>query len=165
MDLTPLFNTEFLRNVLSTVTKQVPDQQFVQHVGSVDSWPALFQKGENAAMIFNTQYDGEPGEHWVAVFVHGNAAFTFDSLPQSFRKFPEPILDKLNKNQLELWHTNSDNLILQHPLFPFCGLYCLAFLDHMIKGKPFELCMENTLVNDVNVVAHMWPIIGQTFFL
>lgn len=135
------------------------DKSLLLHVGSVDSWPLNFELQNNAAMIFNTDYVGEAGEHWVAVFIDSarKEAYFFDSLPD--RPFPQNVLHKLGKIGLAIYNTNPQRHQFQQRLFPLCGIYCLAFLDHFSKNKPFRLCHNNTLLNDISVLDYVFPFI------
>lgn len=130
------------------------------HVGAVDSWPSDLVQGQtNAALIFNTHYTNQVGEHWVAVYIDGprNAAYLFDSLPD--RPFPQNVLSRLGKMNISAHDTNPARHQLQQRSSPLCGLYCLAFLDHISKRKPFLLCLDNQLSNDITVVDHVIPFI------
>jgi hypothetical protein len=162
MNLLPLFDTDFLFNVLSTVVEQ-SELAPLPHVGAVDSWPSQLTRGMSAAMIFNTDNASEPGEHWVAVFIHGplRRASIFDSLP--VRPFPYEVQHKLGEVCDSVVNVNPQRLILQQPDFPFCGLFCLAFLDHACTFKTFNLCVDSQLLNDVSVAEHVLPLIEKTF--
>lgn len=157
-NLISVFNTEFLRNVLTTLTNDVNPSVTI-HVGSVDSWPSAFSPHKNTAMIFNTDYIGEIGEHWVAVFIDclQKEIYYFDSLPD--RPFPQNVLYKLGKIGFAIHNTNPQRYQFQQRLLPLCGIYCLAFLDHFSKNKPFRLCYNNTLLNDITVLDHVFPFI------
>ena len=158
-----IINTDFLSRVLATISSVAPEN-LIQHVGSVDSWPALLFTGENAAMIFNTQFEEQPGEHWVAVYIDGTTqeAFIFDSMP--VEPFPQTIRSRLSMMGTTIRNTNSDNIILQNPLYPLCGIYCLAFLERAINGQSLNLCINNLVQNDITVLSIVWPFIGKTFF-
>ena len=116
-------------------------------------------------MIFNTQYETQPGQHWIAVFINGTMqeAYLFDSMP--LQPFPQLIRSRLSKLATTIHNTNPDNLVLQDPTSPLCGIYCLAFLEHISKGQTLELCANNQLKNDIDILAHMWPFIAKTFFV
>ena len=157
-----VFNTEFISDILKVIVSQV-SQHHVMFVGSVDSWPENLFENNNAAMIFNTEYENEPGEHWVGVYIDGNmrAGYIFDSLP--VRPFPQNVLNKLGKICDKVFNVNRERYVLQDPNFPLCGLYCLTFLERYSKNEPLLLCTENRLLNDINVLEHMLPYIVSTF--
>jgi hypothetical protein len=157
--LIELFDTGFMYNVLTTMTR---DAKLLRHVGAVDSWPINLTRSTSAAMIFNTDYPLEAGEHWVAVFIDGlkRTAYLFDSLP--VRPFPQNVLHKLGKMRVSVRNTNPERFNFQHPDFPLCGLYCLAFLDHISRNKPFHLCVDNQLSNDISVVKYVLPFIDDS---
>ena len=156
--LMSVFNTEFLHKLLVMIVNEVSEPHIV-FVGSVDSWPENLFKSKYATMIFNTDYENEVGEHWVAVYIDGKmkSAYIFDSLP--VRPFPQNIIKKLSKICNKIYDINPQRYILQRPDFPLCGIYCLVFLERYSKNQPFLLCPENRLLNDVNVLKHMLPYI------
>lgn len=161
--LLALFDTSFLQTVLTTILREVPAKHHVQHVGSVESWPMQLNRNNHAAMIFNTHYRNEAGEHWVAVYIDGatHEGFIFDSMP--LRVFPKNVLSKLNRVCDVVHNINKGHFVLQHPLFPLCGLYCLTFLERFSKSLPLILCPTDPLQNDVDVLEHMWNYIEQLF--
>lgn len=159
MALTSVFTTNFLHQVLSNIASSV-DPTPVVHVGAVDSWPTQNVLGRKAVMIFNTDYTNEVGQHWVAVFLD-RKAYLFDSLPD--RPFPGNVLRQLDQVCDNVVDVNPQRFQLQDRNFPLCGLYCLAFLDHYLKDKPFHLCNDNPLLNDVRVVEMVLPYIVNTF--
>jgi hypothetical protein len=157
--LIEMFDTGFMYTMLTAMTR---DAKLVRHVGAVDSWPINLTHSTSAAMIFNTDYPLEAGEHWVAVFIDGSKriAYLFDSLP--VRPFPQNVLHKLGKMGVSVRNTNPERFNFQHPDFPLCGLYCLAFLDHISRNKPFHLCVDNQLSNDISVVKYVLPFIDDS---
>lgn len=160
--LISIFNTGFLSDVLTTMTREVLPP-VVQHVGSVDSWPADLVRPTNATMIFNTDYTYEAGEHWVAVYIDGQrkTAYLFDSLPD--RPFPQNVLHKLGRMGVTVIDTNPHRHQLQLRAFPLCGLYCLAFLERISKQEPFHLSLNDQLSNDLSVLSLVLPFIVVTF--
>ena len=154
-----VFDTNFLRNTLQNIASEVSDLALILHVGSRDSWPLDLVQGTYAAMIFNTHYKKQPGEHWIAVFIDGSTrtGYIFDSLP--VRPFPQHILHRLNKICNIVHDVNPQRFLLQHPDYPLCGIYCLAFLERYSKAKPMLLCPQNQLLNDVTVLEHVQPFV------
>lgn len=163
--LLTLFDTDFLRSVLQTILTEVKHISPVVHVGSLDSWPLSLYTKEYAAMIFNTHFENDVGEHWVGVFIDGETqtAYTFDSLP--LRPFPQNVLHKLNKICVYVRDINPHHFMLQHPAYPLCGLYCLVFVERFSKKKSLYLCPRNPTLNDITVVKHVLPFIKDTFAL
>ena len=160
--LITLFDTEFLTDLLTSIGNEVPEKELVLHVGAVKSWPLQLYRGRNAAMIFNTDYENEPGEHWVAVYINGQTktAFCFDSMP--LRPFPSEIRSNLCKICDRVLMVNRNGFVVQHPDYPLCGLYCLFFLEHYSKDFDFNLTPDNLLYNDIRVLAHMMPFVCKT---
>ena len=133
-----VFNTEFLHKILTMIVNEVSEPHIV-FVGSVDSWPENLFKSKYATMIFNTDYENEVGEHWIAVYIDGkmNLAYIFDSLP--VHPFPQNIIKKLSKICDKIYDINPQRYILQRPDFPLCEIYCLVFLERYSKNQPFLL--------------------------
>ena len=163
--LLTLFDTDFLYSVLLTISSAVKHLSLVVHVGSLDSWPLSLHKKQYAAMIFNTHFENDVGEHWVGVFIDGETqtAYIFDSLP--LRPFPQNVVHKLNNICVSVQDINPHHFVLQHPAYPLCGLYCLVFLERFSKKKSFHLCPSNPTLNDITVVKHVLPFIKDTFVL
>lgn len=159
LTLLSVFDTEFLQNALRNIASDVPDLSLILHVGPRGSWPLELEQGKYAAMIFNTHYQKQPGEHWIAVFVDGStqSAYTFDSLP--VRPFPQEVMHKLSKICNNVQDINPQRFLLQSPDYPLCGIYCLAFLERFAKEKPLLLCPQNQLLNDVNVLEYVLPFV------
>ena len=80
--LMSVFNTEFLRKILTMIANEVSEPHIV-FVSLVDLWPENLFKSKYATMIFNTDYENKVGEHWIAVYIDGKmrSAYIFDSLP------------------------------------------------------------------------------------
>ena len=111
-------------------------------------------------MIFNMDYENEVGEHWVAIYIDGGKmklAYIFDIFP--VHPFPQNIIKKLSKICNKIYEINPQHYILQWHDFPLCGIYCLVFLEHYSKNRPFLLCSENQVLNSINVLKHMIPYI------
>ena len=109
--LMSVFNTEFLHKILTMIFNEVLEPHIV-FVGSVDSWPENLFKSKYATMIFNTDYENEAGEHWVAIYIDGKmrSAYIFDSLP--VRPFPQNIIKKLSKICDKIYDINPQCYIL-----------------------------------------------------
>ena len=151
-----LFTTDFLRCALSKIALKLATFHRV-HVGALDSWPEALTRGDCALMIFNTEYETQSGEHWVAVYADGYKAYTFDSFPA--RPFPQHILSRVAKIYDRVESANPEGFILQNPLAPLCGLYCLAFLLCASHGQTLNLCGNNVVYNDVHVLDVVLPYI------
>ena len=149
-----VFTTDFLHATLIKMATKMPTLPFV-HVGALDSWPETIKYGDCALMIFNTEYASQRGEHWIAVYVDGKNAFYVDSFPM--RPFPQRVLVKLTKLYDKVENVNREGFILQNPLSPLCGVYCLAFLLYAGHGQTLKLCADNVLQNDVHVLDVVLP--------
>jgi hypothetical protein len=146
--LLSLFNTDFIRKGLQVIA--FGKEKLRIHVGPVDSWPLHLHRGETCAMVFNTQYHNEPGEHWLGVYVDGGShqGFIYDSMP--LNDFPAIILSKLSSVCDSIENDNKDG----------CGLYCLAFHDRRsMKLPPLKLNPCTPMLNDIEILNYMLPYI------
>ena len=107
--LMSVINTEFLHKILTMIVNEVSEPHIV-FVGSVDSWPENLFKNKYDTMVFNTDYENEVDEHWIAVYIDGkmNSAYIFDSLP--VRPFPQNIIKKLSKICDKIYDINPSTL-------------------------------------------------------
>ena len=154
-------DSEFLRNVLKTIAR---GNKVSCYVLARNQIPHEISRENDAALIFNTHFDTQPGEHWVAVFIDSelSKAFLFDSLP--LRTFPQEITSWLRSFCDQVVHENEDLFVLQDPSFPLCGLYCLAFLDCCLNRTELNLFKDEPLLNDVYIVDKLWPVIQESVF-
>ena len=87
--LMAVFDTELLQKIFTITANEVSEPR-IAFVGL-----RIFSKASMPSMIFNTHYEDEIDEHWVAVYIDGKmqSAYIFDSLP--VRPFPQNIFKKL----------------------------------------------------------------------
>ena len=86
-----------------------------------------------SAYIINTASHNEPGEHWVAVWLHGGRGEYFDSygLP--------PIkehIEKFMKKHCRYYQWN--RRVLQGILSNTCGHYCLYYILQKARGHSMD---------------------------
>ena len=128
----------FYKKILTIIANEVSEPH-IAFVGLVDSWPENLIKNKHATMIFNTDYENEVSEYWVAIYIDEKmqSAWIFDSLP--VRPFPQNILKKLGKICDKIYDINPQRYILQCLIF-LCGIYCLVLLKCYSKNQPFFYC-------------------------
>jgi hypothetical protein len=91
-------------------------------------------------IVVNTDKLGEPGTHWVAIYVKDkNSVEYFDSFAQPPNKFIENYLKKfqylkINKTKIQSIFDTS------------CGSHVIYFLFHRCIGRPFDSIVK--ILND-----------------
>ena len=157
--------TDFLQNVLAEMAREWIRGDLYQLVGSADAHIEFVADGSAGAMIFNTHTKYGNGEHWIAVFVDGTTktAFLFDSLPVAAQPFPQQVTSQLAKMCDNFVVENREGFLLQNPLSPVCGYYCLAWVLSHIKNEKLGLCRNNWPQNDVIVFQKVYPYVQKTF--
>lgn len=110
-----------------------------------------------ATIIFNTEPKDLPGRHWVAVFIdtdHFNAWY-YDPTGQ-----PISGLLHWNVSRVISGKVNIVNQDIHQPNYStFCGLYCVTWLDFLVKlqRNPDFFVSENHLEkNDLLVLFYLW---------
>ncbi|RLJ22854.1 hypothetical protein DJ031_00105 [bacterium endosymbiont of Escarpia laminata] len=111
------------------------------------------------AFVCNTDDGGEPGEHWVAVYVDRRGVGEyFDSyglppLHADFRAF-------LHRHCGDAWTYNDKRL--QSGVSNVCGQYCVAYLLLRCRGMPLTtfqtLFGANRVANDCLVFDWLKPL-------
>ena len=119
---------------------------------SKNNLPVKIFKERPLAFIINTARVGEPGEHWIALFINqNNIAEYFDSF--GF----EPICCRIKKlcelNKIDTIIINKNPL--QNIFAMSCGKYCILFLKMRCNNHSIEeflnIFSENTLKNEMIV--------------
>jgi len=89
---------------------------------------------KNAAYIVNTDPAGQPGQHWIAVWLENNLCEVMDSygLPLEWYRTTRPLIDWITTLDKRHWVTNGTTLQGLHS--SACGHYCLAYLKLKARG-------------------------------
>jgi len=105
------------------------------------NYESLYRKYDYFGIIFNTDPHDKPGQHWIALFIHlkkGEISFfdsTGDQPPDEIQEFINKF-EKEGKQVLGLGETENIKINInkmQHQkLDSECGIYCLAFIHHML---------------------------------
>lgn len=116
----------------------------------------LMRKGKTMiGIIFNTDPDNKPGQHWISMFINikKKTIFFFDStgdpaprevmvlvrrIQKQGRALKRPIFFKFDSN-VGVEHQNGNTE---------CGMYSIFFLVHMIENKVTEHYMKTHLLKD-----------------
>jgi hypothetical protein len=160
-----VFSTDFLQNVLTTMVSESDwsTKDLIHLVGPADMSLEKVKGGASAALIFNNQTSYGEGEHWVGVYIdgHSSTAHLFDSLP--VEPFPQHVTSWLVKNPyLKMVYVNKELHLLQNPLLPFCGLYCLAWLNCCIRNETLTLSTCDLVQNDIHILKTVAPYVKMS---
>lgn len=107
-------------------------------------------KHRPCGVIFNLDTSGEPGSHWIAIYLHNNLQGEyFDPLGLPPTLFPD-IEDYLRRVCKSVkWN----NLQIQSVRSIACGLFCVHFLKNRFNGQSASKILssfshKNPQVND-----------------
>lgn len=116
----------------------------------------LIEKGKfKIGIIFNTDPDDKPGEHWISMFVNlrKKKIFFFDSTgdpaPREVMKLVERIQEqglKLNP-PLKIEFDSNEGVEHQYGNTE-CGIYSIFFIVHMLEDKVTEHYMKTHILKD-----------------
>lgn len=99
-----------------------------------DNLPSLPKnlKLYSKSLIINTRPSNEKGEHWVAIIIHNQKCFYFDS-------FGLPILSMKLIKFLHPFHVVSySDVCIQNLSSNSCGKFCIAFIEYVKSKKSYE---------------------------
>jgi len=89
--------------------------------------------------IMNLDNEGEPGSHWVAVYLNGDSVEYFDPLADGpSEQFIRDIKKKIAKIPI-MFKFKINKIQQQHGASNHCGYHCMRFLDDRFNGLPFAL--------------------------
>ena len=120
---------------------------------NIDLQKHLKEGIENIGIIFNLDDHDEPGSHWTAMYVElvpccrrVPSVYYFDSVGTKPPKEMKALVDKLQDQFHSIKGSTMDFL---HNDIPHqrgnteCGIYCLHFLETMLKGTNFKDYIQN----------------------
>ena len=106
------------------------------------------EKKHKIGIIFNLDDHDEPGSHWTSMYIElepccreSPSMYYFDSVGSKPPKEIYDLVDKLQKQHHSIKGNTIDFIYndIQHQKGNTeCGVYCLHFLETMLKGKNFE---------------------------
>lgn len=90
-------------------------------------------------LVVNTDKEGQPGTHWVAIYVNNNKEAEY------FDSFGKPPNDEIAKflNQFELVHINKNKI--QSNYDTSCGPHVIYYLIQKCRGNSL-----NTIIKELN---------------
>jgi len=129
-------NTHQLYRILETM---INDSSYHFDVIAADRLFEVYHtyKARPLALIVNTDPEGLPGSHWIAIFrqKHGRL--------QIFDSYGEPIATYSNHFKfLTLLNAVENCKSIQSMTSNSCGLYCLYFLQFRILGCTFSFVID-----------------------
>ena len=146
---------------LNAVADQDPFLKKVfEGTGPCDLLPRRPKK--KGCYIVNTDPEGQPGQHWIALWTENNVCEVMDSygLPLEWYKTTQPMIDWINKH----WkHEVHNGTTLQGLHSYACGHYCLAYLKMKARGGSLQdflaLFSDHDYVqNDEKVATILEPV-------
>lgn len=101
------------------------------------------QRGQPLSFIMNLDKSGQPGSHWVAVYLDPEESLEYyDSFgrepPEQFNKDILHIVNKVKPNIYLKYKINK--IVDQSSSTGNCGWFCIKFLINRYKGVPFKEC-------------------------
>ena len=102
-----------------------------------DGLPQWLDGRGKQAFIVNTEPSGEPGEHWIAVWIDGETCELFDSfaLPVSFYSKATPLVQWLDTHYPQ---RESNDQSIQSVTSETCGHYALFYLLFKSSGGAMD---------------------------
>ena len=103
--------------------------------GPCDGLPRHPKK--KACYIVNTDPEGKPGEHWIALWTENNVCEVMDSygLPLEWYPYTQPLINWISQHWKH-WVHNGTTLQGLHS--HACGHYCLAYLKMKARGGSLQ---------------------------
>ena len=91
--------------------------------------------------VFNTEYSGEGGEHWIALRVDGERADFFDSYAQSPSVYPDVRRAVASTGRRLSWNRHP----VQGVMSTVCGDYCVLFCLLAARGWSMKRVGESMM--------------------
>lgn len=103
----------------------------------------LKRKRKHKAYIVNIDPKNKPGSHWIAIFFDKEKCYYFDSYGMKCRNVY--ILRFIRRNSKV---TEYNETVYQSPFSKSCGIFCLYFLTHIVRGKRLNELTNNKEKNE-----------------
>lgn len=104
-------------------------------------------------IIFNTDDDKGPGQHWISMFVNlkKNIVFFFDSVgdpaPKEITVLVKRIIEQGKKIGLDIKYDSNEGIEHQYGNTE-CGMYSIYFIIHMLEDKLTEDYIKTHILKD-----------------
>jgi len=164
-------STTDIENIMRQYEKEYPDFIFLGAVPSncdeLDFCPLYnikFAKyrGKRLGIIFNTDEYGNPGSHWVALYIHVDRGdiYFFDPVG----KKPLSKIERVINNYLHYYrqmtgqnaHYHYNQKKIQQDSSE-CGVYCCNFLIRLLAGESYQEIIQNPLTfEEINACRNVY---------
>ena len=118
-----------------------------------DKLPSINEFKYPMTFIVNSDPSGEPGSHWMAIYINANG---YGEFFDSYGKHPSVYSDRFSKfldRSCKTWLYNKK--CLQGIFSTTCGHYCLFYILHRARGVSLRVIVDmftsNTDYNDDTV--------------
>jgi len=118
------------------------------------NYKSLYKKYDYLGVIFNTDPHNKSGQHWIALFIHlklGEISF-FDSTGNSPPIEIQNLINEFKTQGQEVLQKKikiNYNKTPHQQLYTECGIYCLAFMHHMlITDGDFTIFNQERLADE-----------------
>ena len=116
----------------------------------------LINKGiTKIGVIFNTDPDNKPGQHWISMFINikKKTIFFFDSTGDTAPKEVKELIDKIIEQGNNLpkpikFKVDSNEGIEHQYGNTECGMYSIFFIVHMLEDKMTEHYLKTHILKD-----------------
>jgi hypothetical protein len=116
----------------------------------------LIKKGKTKiGIIFNTDPDYKPGQHWISMFVNikKKKIFFFDSTgdppPKEVKELIKKIIEQGNNHTPKIDFKVDSNEGIEHQYGNTeCGIYSIFFVVHMLEDKMTEHYLKTHILKD-----------------
>lgn len=109
-------------------------------------------KKDKIAIVYNTDEYGEPGQHWICLYIDilkknfkESCIYFFDSYgdkpPKNINEFVKTLIDQGKNLNIDFKYTYNDKSHQKGG--GECGIYCLHFITYMKNGGNFEKYINN----------------------
>lgn len=161
-EATEWLSTLDINNILAMYEGVYPDFQFLGAVPldcnnvsycslyKLDFDECLNNGKKRVAVVFNLDKHGEPGSHWMALFIDiskGEIYFCdsvgrkpMENISEIIEKFKKYVKNKTGKNAIHKYNPNSYQKDGSE-----CGIYSCNFIIRMLSGENFDSVIKNSL--------------------
>lgn len=116
----------------------------------------LIDKGKTMiGIIFNTDPDNKPGQHWISMFINikNKTIFFFDSTGDPAPKEVMRLIERIKKQGLSLnqpikFKFDSNKGVEHQNGNTECGMYSIYFIVQMLENKTTEYYLKNHILKD-----------------
>lgn len=108
------------------------------------------RKNKHKAFIVNLDQKHKPGSHWISMYFDSHKCYYFDSYGMKCQNIY--ILRFMHKNSRTIEYNET---VYQSPFSKTCGIFCLYFLNHIVRGKKLDKLTNNKEKNEKTVCSFL----------